>query len=296
MASPWAYVYGEYVPLEEARISILDTGYFRSDVVYDVVSTWSGFFFRLEDHLRRFLRSAEGFQIRCPYSGEEIARILANCVTRGELENAYVYMAVTRGLFSGHHLRDYEPQFIAYAVPYVWILEPEQQRSGGSVIIATRPRIPSASVDARFKNHHWGDLTQGQLEAEDRDADTAILCDADGRLTEGPGFNVFFAKDGQLYTPHDNILEGITRQTVLDLTKELDVKLEVGDYPADALRHADEAFLTSTAGGIMPITRVDGNPLADGKPGPISSRLRELYWAKREAGWLGTRVDELAER
>jgi branched-chain amino acid aminotransferase len=192
-------------------------------------------------------------------------------------------------------MRDYEPQLIAYAVPYVWILDPEEQRRGGSVIIASRPRIPSASIDARFKNHHWGDLTQGELEAQSRSADTAILCDTEGRVTEGPGFNVFLVKDGQLYTPRDNVLEGITRKTVLELAGELGVKVEVGDCPVEALRQADEVFLTSTAGGIMPITRVDGRLLVEDKPGPMSSRLLDLYWSKRKAGWHGTSVRELAD-
>ena len=81
--------------------------------------------------------------------------------------------------------------------------------------------------------------------------------------------------------------------TVVDLAGDIGVAVEVGDYPADALRTADEAFLSSTAGGIIPVTKVDGKVLGNGKPGAISWRLRELYWSKREAGWLGTAVSEL---
>jgi len=81
----------------------------------------------------------------------------------------------------------------------------------------------------------------------------------------------------------------------MDLAREIQVELETGDYPAEALRTADEAFISSTAGGVMPVTKVDGKMLGDGKPGPISWRLHELYWTKREAGWLGTRVTELVE-
>jgi len=146
---------------------------------------------------------------------------------------------------------------------------------------------------ARFKNFHWADLTRGQLEALDAGADVAVLCGISGYLAEGPGFNVFFVKQGKIFTPQMNVLEGITRKTVMDLAKEIGVEIEAGDYPADALRNADEAFISSTAGGIMPVTKVDGKTLGDGQAGPISWRLQELYWSKREAGWLGTKVTDL---
>jgi branched-chain amino acid aminotransferase len=293
--SPVAFIDGEFVPLADAKISILDTGFFRSDVVYDVVSTWKGLFFRLDDHVERFLASAAGVRMECPESADRIRRILAGCVQRGGLQDAYVYMALTRGPYLGHDLREFRPNFLAFAIPYVWLIPLEQQEVGSSVVVARTPRIDRASVEPRFKNHHWGDLTRGQFEAIDAGAETAILCDAAGILAEGPGFNFFFARDGRLFTPRTNVLEGITRKTVFDLARELGIPAEAGDYPADALRGADEAFLCTTAGGIMPVTRVDGKPLADDKPGLLSTRLRSLYWAKREAGWLGTPVADLVE-
>jgi branched-chain amino acid aminotransferase len=100
-------------------------------------------------------------------------------------------------------------------------------------------------------------------------------------------------KDGTVWTPRGNILEGITRQTVLDLAVELGVPARQADLSPDALRTADEAFLSSTAGGIMPVSRVDGKPLGAGRPGPITTRFRTLYWEKREAGWRGTAVADL---
>jgi len=292
---PVAFIEGEYVSLGDAKISILDTGFFRSDVVYDVVSTWKGLFFRLDDHVERFQASAAGLRMECPHDAPRIKRILAECVQRGGLEDAYVYMALTRGPYRGHDLLQFDPNFIAFAIPYVWLIPREEQEVGSSLLVAETPRIASASVEARFKNHHWGDLTRAQLEALDAGAETAILCDPAGNLSEGPGFNIFFIKDGRLLTPRANVLEGITRKTVFDLAGELEIPAEAGDYPADALRGADEAFICTTAGGIMPITRVDGKLLGDDKPGPLSTQLRTLYWAKREAGWLGTPVADLIE-
>jgi branched-chain amino acid aminotransferase len=296
MAEGVAFIDDKYVLSDEAKISVFDLGFSRSDAVYDVVSTWKGRFFRLDDHVERFLRSCEGVRIACSYSQEEIKRILAECVYRAGLQDAYVEVAATRGRFlvpGSRDLRQTKPTFLAYAIPYVWIAPPEKQREGLHVYIAQTPRIPDSAVMARFKNFHWADLTRGQLEALDAGADVAVLCGITGYLAEGPGFNVFFVKHGKIFTPQANVLEGITRKTVMDLAGEIGVELEAGDYPAGALRTADEAFISSTAGGIMPVTKVDGKTLGDGQAGPISWQLHERYWSKREAGWLGTAVADL---
>jgi branched-chain amino acid aminotransferase len=299
MSQGVAFVEGKYIPAEEAKISVFDLGFNRSDAVYDVVSVWKGMFFRLDDHVDRFLRSCAGVRIVCPYEKEGVKQILAECTHRAGLQDAYVEVLTTRGRFSSlgsRDLRNTTPTFIAYAIPYVWIATPEQQQVGVHVYIAQTPRIPDVSVAARYKNFHWADLTRGQLEALDAGADLAVLCGTRGFLAEGPGFNVFFVKNNRIFTPQLNVLEGITRRTVMDLAREIGVALEAGDYPAEALRSADEAFLSSTAGGIIPVTRVDGKAIGNGKPGPITWQLRELYWAKREAGWLGTPVAELIEQ
>jgi branched-chain amino acid aminotransferase len=114
-------------------------------------------------------------------------------------------------------------------------------------------------------------------------------------LAEGPGFNLFVVKDKRLLTPGANMLEGMTRRTVFDLCQEIDVECRAADLLPDALRGADEAFLSSTAGGIMPVTQVDGRPLGNGAPGILTSEIRALYWRKREAGWLSTPVKDLLQ-
>lgn len=291
-----AFIGGQYVNADEAKISVFDLGFSRSDVVYDVVSTWKGYFFRLDDHINRFLNSCSGMRIACPYAKAEIKEILAECTDRAGLEDAYVEVLTTRGRFTvpgSRDLRQTRPTFIAYAVPYIWIASPNKQAEGLHLFVASTARIPDACVDARYKNFHWGDLTQGQLQAIDAGADVAVLCGMSGFLSEGPGFNLFWAKDGKLFSPGTNVLEGITRKTVLDLAQEIGVLVETGDYATQALSSADEAFICSTAGGIMPVTQIGDTVLGDGRPGSLSAQLRALYWNKREAGWLGTRVSNL---
>ena len=105
-------------------------------------------------------------------------------------------------------------------------------------IIARTPRIPDACVNTKFKNYHWGDLTRGKFEAKEAGADAAVHLSIEGFLTEGAGFNVFFARNGRLYTPARNVLFGVTRATAIDLAAELGISLEIGDYTANDLRTA----------------------------------------------------------
>ena len=298
MADGVAFINGEYLPAHEAKISIFDTGFSRGDAVYDTVSAWRGKFFRLDDHVDRFFRSCAAARLTCPHPVDDVKRILAGCVHRAGIEDAYVQMIVTRGPFPSTGRRDprlCQNRFIAFALPYIWIVSPERQAEGIDLAIVDNRRTPTEAIDPRVKNFNWMDLQRGLFEALDRGADTAVLLTPAGYLAEGPGFNLFVVREGAVLTPRSNVLEGITRATVFDLACEVGIPARESDLRPDALRTADEAFLSSTAGGIMPIARVDGRPLGAGRPGPLTSRLRGLYWDKREAGWLGTAVKDLLD-
>ena len=152
-------------------------------------------------------------------------------------------------------------------------------------------RIPPQSVDPKIKNYHWGDFTQALFDAYDRGGDTVVLVDLNGNLSEGPGFNVFAILDHHVITPGNTVLEGITQRTILELCDELGVPCRAGILSPAQLQQADEVFLSSTAGGIMPATCIDGKPIGDGRPGPFTLQLRDLYWAKHEQGWHTTPID-----
>ena len=151
-----------------------------------------------------------------------------------------------------------------------------------TVAVSQVCRIPPESVDPTVKNYHWLDLVAGLFEAYDRGAETVVLTDPAGNVAEGPGFNLFVVKDGRVATPDRGVLEGITRRTAIELCGELGIPIVEELVPTDRLSTADEIFITSTAGGIMPVTRVDAAPVGDGRPGPLTGRLTELYWAKHE--------------
>ena len=146
-------------------------------------------------------------------------------------------------------------------------------------------------MDPTIKHYHWLDFEMGLFEAYDHGADTVVLSDAEGNVTEGPGFNIFAVIDGKLITPGEGVLDGMTRRTVFELCAETNLEYVAAPLPAERLREAQEVFLSTTAGGLIPITKIDGRPVADGTPGPVTWRLRDLYWNKREAGWHGTPVE-----
>ena len=288
-----AFCDGRYVPVAEAKISVLDWGFARNDTTYDVVHVWKGSFFRLEDHLDRFERSCRLMRLDPGLDRGELREVLMECVRRSGLRDAYVKLACTRGQPApgSRDPRSCRNTFFAFVIPFVWIFSPERQGRGIHLILSSIPRIPPASVDPTAKNFHWGDLNRGLFEAQERGGDTVALSDLDGNVSEGPGFNVFRVQDGRVTTPEGTVLGGITRQTVEDLCNELGIGFEYGTVSADSLREADEAFLSSTAGGVIPVTRVDDRILSNGAPGPLTTLVRDLYWRKHDEGWHGTPVD-----
>lgn len=289
-----AYVDGAFLPVGEARIPITDWGYRRSDVTYDVVGVWDGAFFRLDDHLARFRRSMTRLRMQPRESDDDIRAMLHEIVRRSGLRRAYVAMDCMRARpprgvpYNPVHARAY---IVAFAVPWVWLFPEALQARGIHAMLAQTPRIAPESVDPTVKNFHWGDLTRALFEAADAGADTALLLDAQGHLTEGPGFNVFVVRDGTVISPDRGALEGITRQSVFDLCDELGLRHETRAVRAEELRDADEIVLATTAGGVMPVTRLDGRIYGNDRPGPISARLRERFWARRAEGWHATPVD-----
>lgn len=276
-----AWQRGEYVPIAQASIPMTDWGFLRSDATYDVVTVWEGAFFRLDAHLDRFFASCRRFRLDPGRSREEITAILAQCVRLAGLRHSYVEMIVTRGQppWGSRDPRQAVNQFYAFAVPYVWIANEEQRRRGLNVIVSDVQRIPAGSVDPRAKNYHWNDLTMGLLGALDAGGDTVLLTDGQGNVVEGPGFNVFAFSGGALVTPAEGVLEGITRRTVIELAQAQGLKVELRALPSAELRSADEAFLSSSGGGVLPVTRIDGVALGDGTPGPRTRQLLESYWA-----------------
>jgi branched-chain amino acid aminotransferase len=288
-----AYIDGAFCPIAEARIPVLDFGFLHSDATYDVVHVWKGRFFRLDWHLDRFLSSVEKLRLALPFDRHGLTDVLMECVGRSGHSDAYVEMICTRGVSPTYSRdpRDAVNRFIAFAIPFAWIADAEQRRRGLHLIVSSICRIPPQSVDPTVKNYHWLDLVKGQFEAYDRGGEIVVLTDGAGNVAEGPGFNIFVVKDGAVATPPGGVLEGITRKSVIALCSELSIPIDLRSVPVETLDHADEIFISSTAGGIMAVTTVEHAAIADGRPGPVTGRLHDLYWAKHADPDWTTAVD-----
>ncbi|KAL7936977.1 D-aminoacid aminotransferase-like PLP-dependent enzyme [Trichoderma chlorosporum] len=271
-----AWIAGELVPLAKARIPLIDQGFLHSDLTCDVPAVWDRRFFRLDDHIARLDASCGKIRLKLPLPREEIKRILVDMVSQSGIRDAFVELIVTRG-FRG--VREPKPEetvnnLYMFIQPYFWVMEPEIQYGGGSAVIArTVRRVPPSAMDPTVKNLQWGDLVGGMFEARDRGVTYPFLTDGDSHMTEGSGFNIFFIKNGVLYTPDRGVLHGITRKSVIDVANANAIEVRLGVVPVELAYTCDEIFMCTTAEGIMPITVLDGKPVKGGKVGLLQKRL-----------------------
>ena len=277
-----AWMNGTVIPISQAKIPVNDWGLVHSDITYDVVPVIDGAFFRFDEYLARFLSSMENLHLDPGMNKRDIQAALHQMVSKSSLRDSYVAMVCSRGkpkIAGSRDPRDCENHFFAWCVPYVHIIKPEIVEQGATAWIAQNAyRIPENSVNPLVKNYHWGDFTQGIFEAKDKEYETVILLDYDGNVTEGPGFNVFAVKDKVLITPDRGVLAGVSRKTVLEMAEHLGINTSVRSLSVEELLEADEVFLSSSGGGVIPIIRVNETIFGNGASGPISVQLNETYW------------------
>ena len=276
-----AFADGAFVAPEDAKVSLFDWGFTRSDATYDVASVWKGAFFRLDDHLDRFFASLGKLRLQVPYSRAEVRAILHGCVRAAGLREAYVAMVCTRGVppRGARDPRLATNRFYAYALPFVWIAPPEKQRAGIDLHVSARHRIAPEAVDPTVKNYNWLDLVQSLFDAYDRGRDTSCVVDAAGNLTEGPGFNVFVVQDGVVRTPDRGVLEGVSRRTAIELCAQLGIPLP-DRAGAGARSRALRRGLPDLVRRRHPADREGRRPrVAEVSRARSSMRLQDAYWA-----------------
>lgn len=271
------YLNGEFLPLAQAQISVLDRGFLFGDGVYEVIPVYGGHFFRLTPHLQRLEDSLRAIRLENPLSLSQWREVLQQLVARNEGQDQSVYLQVTRGAAARDHAfpKKVEPTVFAMSNP----LHPlsAEFRSKG-IAAVTRE-------DTRWQCCHIKAITLLanillRQEAIDAGAQEAILL-RDDQVTEGAASNVFMLRDKSLITPPQgsSLLPGITRDLVLELANEGGVPYQEAPISAHDLTLADEIWLTSSTREIMPVTRLNGVVVGSGKPGPFWYQMDELYQA-----------------
>ncbi len=279
------YIDGEYVSMSEMRLPVTDLGFQLADMCYDALHVHEGRFFRMNDHLDRFEHAiAERRYDTLGLDRDDFAEILMACVGRSGLRNSMVNIVATRGSpESGHKdLRSCSNRLMVWALPYYSVVSEEETINGCDIVVADTIRIPPEAVDPTIKNYGRLDFVRALFEAYDKEARYAVLLDGEGNVTEGRGWNIFALDSGHLISPDEGVLQGITRRTVVELAEKLNIEAKLEKLPANRMRGAEEIFLTSTAGGIVPVKSIDGNAVGDGNVGPVTQRLTDMYWELHE--------------
>ncbi len=280
------YLNGELIPDRQAKVSIHDLGFIMGDAVFDTTRTFGGVIFKLEQHLERFYCSLTYMRIDPALSQNEMAActmqvLEANLPLIGEREDYWITQRVTRGV------RAYDdpgaalvPTVLIECQPLPFAARAKFYRDGLPVIVPSVRRTPPECMSPRAKVHNYINLIQGDLEVKARDPEAwAILLDINGNIAEGLGSNFFIVKDGAVITPREQyVLGGISRETVLDLARDLGIEAKEADIDLFDVYTADEAFVTSTSFCICPVSSMNGSTIGDGAiPGPVTDRLLSAY-------------------
>ncbi|GAB5605967.1 D-amino acid aminotransferase [Sideroxyarcus sp. TK5] len=277
------YLNGEYMPMEEARIPVLDRGFMFGDGVYEVIPVYARRPFRMRDHLQRLQHSLDGIRLPNPHSVEEWEAILETMIAPLSLDDHYLYLHITRGVARRDHPFPNPP-----VPPTVFVMSSplthpsaEQVTQGVACITVQDNRWLRCDIKAISLLPNVL-MRQASVDAG---CGEAILIRDDSFLTEGSASNIFLVKDGVLLAPPKDhlMLPGITYDVMLELAASHGIPSQIRKIMKEELFSADELLLTSSTREVMAITSVDGRPIGNGKPGPIFEQLYGLYQTfKRE--------------
>ncbi|MFV0299110.1 MAG: aminotransferase class IV [Hyphomicrobiaceae bacterium] len=282
-----AYFNGQYVPEGEVRIPYRDKSFLFGDGCFDMTRTFGGRPFRVKEHIDRFYRSLAYLQIDIGLSAAELTDITNEVVARnahllGAGDDWWVGQRVSRGVRAvGDEGWDHTgPNLIVDCMPLPFAARASCYRDGIRVVVPSVRRTGPDALSPRVKTHNYLNMVMADMEAKARDPEAwAVLLDENGNLCEGMGSNIFVVKDGVVSTPQGRyVLEGISRQTVMELARECGFEMRERDIDLYDAYTADEVFLTSTSLCLCPVAKVNHAVIGGSKvPGPVTSRITKAY-------------------
>jgi len=275
---PVVYLNGEYLPLEEAKISVLDRGFLFADGVYEVIPAYGGNLLRLEEHMQRLQNSLNTIRLKNPLTSDQWLTILNKLLSENPSEDQSVYLQVTRGVAAKrNHGFPAEPkQTVFVMVNELSPVNKEELRPGVAAITLDDIRWKACNIKSISL---LGNILLRQ-QAHDKNAAEAILI-KDGIVTEGAASNVFAVINDVLLTPPttSGLLAGITRDLIIELARKNDLVFAEHAFTEDELLKASEIWLTSSTYEILPVIELNGKPVANGQSGPIWERMIDIYQA-----------------
>jgi D-alanine transaminase len=276
------YVNGDYLPEEEAKVSVFDRGFLFADGVYEVTSVLGGKLLDFAGHAKRLQRSLDELEMANPVTEEELLEIHRELVKRNGVEDGLVYLQVTRGSADRDfaYPKDAKPTLVLFTQSKPGLADSPVAKVGLKVI--SLPDIRWGRRDIKTVQLLYPSM--GKMAAKKAGADDAWMVE-DGFVTEGTSNNAWIVRDGRIVTRQlgTEILHGITRAAVLRLAAEAQMSVEERPFTLDEAQAADEAFITSASTFVTPVVEIDGAPVGTGTPGPVAKRLREIYIAEMRA-------------
>ena len=278
----WVYLNDRFVPQEEAVVSVFDHGFLYGDGVYETLRAYRGRVFKLADHLARLERSASRIQLHLPAGPERLTALVRETLARNLLQEAYLRITVSRGM--GEIGLDpalcKTPTLVIIAKPFQPCPESFYAAGVPVIVAGTRRNLPEA-LPPQVKSLNFLNNILAKMEAKAAGAHEALMLNHRGDVTEGTTSNVFVVQEGRLRTPsvECGILEGISRGLVLQLASKLNIPSEEARLSIADLLRAEECFLTNTTQEVLPVTRVDGHVIGDGRPGVLTRRIHASFRA-----------------
>lgn len=280
MTDQWIYLDNRFVKKEEAVISVFDHGFLYGDGVFEGIRVYSGNIFRLDEHLDRLYASAHSIMLNIPYTKEEFTQIIVDTVKKNKLYSAYIRVVVSRGAGNlGLDPRNCPaPSVIVIAEALSIYAESLYENGLKMASVATR-RNRADILSPQVKSLNYLNNIIVKLESIQAGADEALMMNSEGYVTEGSADNIFVVKNGKIKTPpvYLGALEGITRNTIIDLAKENGYVLEETPFTRHDVYIADEVFLTGTAAEVIAVVNVDQRTIGSGKPGPVTNSLLKAF-------------------
>lgn len=275
MSQIQVYLNGEYLPLEQAKISVLDRGFIFGDGVYEVIPAYHRQLFRIEHHLQRLQQSLDGIRINNPLSPEQWQEVLTRIVELNPGEDQSIYLQITRGIAQRDHAfpQGTSPSVFVMSTPLL-TTSPEKFQHGVATVTLDDIRWQYCHIKAIALLPNI--LLRQQ--ALDQGAAEAILV-RNGYVTEGAASNIFMVKDGTVFTPPNSprLLPGITRDLVVELCQQHAIPCHEENFTLEQMLQADEAWLTSSTKELLPVIKIDDTVIGTGQPGPLCHKLFTLF-------------------
>ena len=283
MAELLVWMNGKLIPKSEATVSVFDHGILYGDGFFEGIKSWDGKVFKLKEHIDRFYESAHFLEIRLTQTRDEMCEIVADTVAANGLHKgiAYIRLVATRGVGDlGINPKKCKEHPTIYCIASEIQLYPEEMYQNGlHCITCNTRRLSVQSLPARVKSLNYVNNILGVIEVNRAGADEGVMLSQDGFVAECTADNIFIVKNGKICTPapFHGILQGITRDSIIEIAQREGFVVEEGTYLTFDLYTADECWLTGTGADLIPVIEIDSRLIGDGKPGKVFQQLRSKW-------------------